>query len=221
MTSRISIRLVAAPALLLQLAIGLSACNIIVTKEPLFQPAAGAPAMKDGVWISEGGCTFDESAPAESWPGCAEWGVMRGNESFELNAEARTWKRAERMILSAGDPIVMQFEEVSDNGEPPLYYYSGLEALARDSAGLITAFESWPAMCGPPPPATTDASQSVKSTDEKSRTRTPLPGLTMDPKGGSNCTTTDPNVVRVSAKASKAWTDKPLQRSHWVRTGYH
>ena len=209
------------------LAVCLSSCNIIVTKAPLFSPAdsAGAPPLKDGVWVADNDCKYDETKPAETWPGCAQWGVIRGNEVLAYNSSKTEWLRLQQFMLAAGKPLVMQVRSLP-NKDDGGFSYVGVEPLAFDAVGNITAFHSWGALCGPPP-VQSNATGSNNPTDidkakaNSSRTLAPLPGLTMDPDNGSDCTTNNPDAVRASAKASKAWDADPGQRAHWVRAGYH
>lgn len=53
----------------------LGACNVVVTKAPLFSKAdeSGAPPLRPGLWRmgSEPDCTVDESKPLIDWPKCA------------------------------------------------------------------------------------------------------------------------------------------------------
>jgi hypothetical protein len=206
----------------------LSACNMLMTKDPVFASAAGdgAPGMRPGVWGSDVGpdCNVDTTQPLAAWPACAGGFVVISDSKlggYSAQADKPTTWTTTGYVLASGDPRVFQVLLSSQAGGnnvltmPSVYVYAGLEPTKFDEQGRIVAGVSWPVLCGPPPPSdakTADGSPQMG-------TLAPLPGLTMD-DGHTNCSTTSAEAVRGAAKASRDFA-KPtdLTRSHWVRDG--
>jgi hypothetical protein len=229
--SHAPLRLLALAALSL-----LGACNVVLTQGPLFKAAdeAGAPAMRPGVWLigQEGGCRFDERAPIDAWPDCAGGAVVKAGEMTGPDKKGKgAWER-EPFVLAAGDPRIIQMRvqetlsvdasaqasgggeasaSASGGGAAQSYGYAGARPVSFDAQGQITSLVYWPVMCGPPPP------RNAKGEEVAGGTQKPLPGMDMKP-GDPVCTTTSTAALRGAAKASKAWTEKPMQ-AHWVRDG--
>jgi len=214
----------------------LGACNVVMTKDPLFTLAdeAGAPKMRPGVWLmgKDGDCQVDEKTPIDTWPECAGGGVVKDGEVVGPDKKHKGAWEHDPFILAAGDPRIMQVRvdmsanveasasatgggEASASSSPPqsaqAYGYGGARATKTDAQGFIVAISYWPVMCGPPPP------KNAKGEDVASGTLKPLPGMIMKP-GDPVCTTTSTAALRGAASASKAWTDKPMD-AHWVRDG--
>jgi hypothetical protein len=101
---------------------------------------------------------------------------------------------------------------MKDDQGRPVYMFGGLTPERLDADGRVTAYTSWPALCGPPP-----ESGSSGGSNPGHGTLEPLPGMTMDPDK-SNCRPDGKDAVRGAAQASRAWADKP-GRAHWVRDG--
>lgn len=202
----------------------LGACNIVMTKTPLFTKAdaAGAPRLRPGVWDENpaADCMVDESKPLTDWPGCANGFVVIDNNTFggygDENGK-RVWTTTSA-ILAAGDPPVFQLLSTSAAAtatNPDIYIYAGVAPTKRDAEGRIMATQSWPVLCGKPPPAAAKTSGG----DRRAGTLEPLPGMTMD-ADGNNCSTTSPAALRAAAKASRKWTTPGVMSSaHWVRDG--
>ena len=214
----------------------LGACNVVMTKDPLFTLAdeAGAPRMRPGVWLmgKDGDCKVDEKAPIDAWPECAGGGVVKEGEVVGPDKKSKGGWEHDPFILTAGDPRIMQIRvdmsasveatasasggaTASASSSPPqkaqLYGYGGARATKMDAQGFIIAISYWPVMCGPPPP------KNAKGEDVALGTLKPLPGMDMKP-GDATCTTTSTAALRGAAAASKAWADKPMN-AHWVRDG--
>ena len=101
----------------------LGACtNMVRSEAPWFGPAdaAGAPALRDGVWAAvRPDCRFDAARPLEQWPACAQGRVIRGGEGLDLSSvqsedergrgrpSAYSWS-SEPFILAAGAPRIHQ-----------------------------------------------------------------------------------------------------------------
>lgn len=124
------LRLAALAACLL----GLSACNVVVSKEPWFTAAEAAPmpAFRAGLWASAApDCRFDETRPAERWPDCAEASFVRGDEHWAMQwtysdqrgRHRRTfggWERADPLsgglLVANGDHLILQFRSQDEEG---------------------------------------------------------------------------------------------------------
>lgn len=156
----------------------LSACNVVITKDPLFtqKDAAGAPTLRPGVWefFRQPGCQVDKSKPFTEWPDCVggglvSAGMVRGHKS---NAPPDQLEDTP-VVLASGEPRILQAQvdvdlsvhaEASASGDatasasssPPVharpYGYAAARPTKFDSDGNITAFILWPVQCGPPPP---------------------------------------------------------------------
>jgi hypothetical protein len=68
------------------LLLGLPACNRVITPTPLFTAAdaAGAPRLRDGIWLMEEAvdpddeaCVFNLRRSVKRWPDCADWALIR------------------------------------------------------------------------------------------------------------------------------------------------
>jgi hypothetical protein len=207
----------------------LGACNMVVSKTPLFSKAdtAGLAQLRPGVWreTPKDPCDFDETTPFAAWPSCANGFVVNGGQVGGYDTDAngkKTWTSVE-LVVAGGEPRVMQVLMkdlgVKGLGElpfGPMYLYVAAHPTKSDAQGRIVAFSSWPILCGPPPPP------DAKGPDGNSirmGTLEPLPGLTMD-KDGNNCTTTSQAVVQAAAKSSEQWR-KPedITEDRWVRDG--
>jgi hypothetical protein len=192
-----------------------------MTSAPVFAPAdaAGAPALREGVWRQDGGdadCKFDESQPFET---CANGVVIKGAAlgGYRAQGDKKTWVSTP-YILASGSPRVLQTyldAEIGGASLPPVYLYVALDPSATDAKGRITAFTSWIVLCGPPPPP---GAMMPDGKSTRDGTLQPLPGLTMD-ASGNDCMTTSPDAVRAAAGASRQWA-KPtdVTRDHWATT---
>lgn len=209
-------------ALLLALPL-LGACNLVVTADPTFTAAdaAGAPALREGLWVSEeANCRFDSRKPVQKWPRCASWYLVRGGEFQTFGkgdkGEPPGWTSMP-YVLAAGEPRIMQLDLTGSNAgdsEPqPLFVYLGLAPTAWDEAGRITAEQSWLVQCGPPPLDAKGKPDPLAVTDR------PFPGLIVntgsDPKHGATCTPRDVQALRNAAVASR--TLEPPTANRWVR----
>jgi hypothetical protein len=206
----------------------LGACNMVVTKAPLFAKSdtIGAPQLRPGVWIeqSDKPCDFDPSKPLADWPACAKGSVVLDGKIGGYNVDAngkKAWTTSE-LLVAGGNPRVIQVrmedldvKGVGDIPIGPMYFYMAAHPTKTDEAGRVIAYTAWPVLCGPPPPA--DA--KTPSGGMRSGTLEPLPGLTMD-KDDNNCTTTSQDAVRAAAAASEKWTPpSTLSAVRWVRDG--
>lgn len=207
----------------------LGACNMVVTKDPVFAKAdaVGAPQMRPGVWSSGSAtdCQFDEAKPLKDWPGCADGFLVKRDGTFaEFSGQAGKQALAPTdVMLAAGEPRIMQVHLMPGADDPLMpsaYLYAGLEATRRDDQGRIVAARAWIVMCGPPRP-TDDAAAAKGSSGGQSQLGTlhPFAGLTMD-KDGNNCSPASKDALRNAAHESLALAaPKDISPAHWVRDG--
>jgi hypothetical protein len=214
----------------------LSACNVVMTKEPLFAQAdgAGAPTLRQGVWLffKEPDCKLDESKPFTEWPDCAGGGyVTAGNVRGHKSNAPPDQLEDTPFVLAAGDPRIMQLQvdvdlsaqasasasgdaTASASASPPVharpYGYGAVRPTKLDDQGRIIAFDLWPVQCGPPPP------KNKNGEDVAPATLKPLPGIEMKP-GDAICSTKSITALRGAARASEAWAPQPRTESHWIR----
>jgi hypothetical protein len=200
----------------------LGGCNVVVTDQPLFFPSVepGAPKLRNGLWVIEDpdktDCGYDARKPVTRWPDCAEWMLVREGELLAYDAPGKgdragvgAWNSMP-FVLSAGEPMVLQFDGSDDGG--PAFQYFGVVAIGPTQTQL-SAIKVWPVLCGPPPPA--DA-----MTDGKRRyvTLEPLPGLTVTDNSG--CTATEASAVRNAAAWSRDQAAKDSNSARWIRDTY-
>ena len=226
-------------ALALVSLIALSACNVVLTKTPLFtaEDAAGAPVLRPGVWVfaHEPGCKVDQSRPFLDWPSCAGGGLVGANDIAGPKANAPKGELEHTpVILAGGDPRVLQLQisldltagatagasgdataSASASATAPQakpWGYAAVRPTRHDAQGRITAFDYWPVYCGPPPARQSKDDLGLSGAEH------PLPGLTMQ-DNNTDCTTDSKEALRNAARASEAWAEKPLAEAHWVRDG--
>jgi hypothetical protein len=216
----------------------LGACNVVLTKDPLFKPAdaAGAPTLRPGVWLLflQPDCKVDTAKPFVAWPDCAG-GALVGDDEIAGHKSGAPADVLERMpvVLVAGQPRIAQFPvdidtsvtasasasggatasaSASGGGHAQPYGYAGVRPTKLDAEGRIVAFNYWPVACGPPPPKDKEGAETAAGTLH------PLPGIEMKP-GDPVCTTSSQAVLRAAAKASEAWADQPIPEARWLRDG--
>ena len=197
-------------------------CNRVHSDHPLFLAGetAGGPTLRDGLWVIEDGdsgdCRYDAGKPVTRWPDCADWMLVRGGEILGYDKPGKgdvtgvgQWTSLP-FVLAAGAPPILQVG-MTEEGKLD-YQFFGIEPTARGDAG-ITAFASWPVMCGPPPP---DGAMA----DGKRRyvTLEPLPGLTVVDE--SSCSATDAAAVRNAAAPSRSWAGEAAGGARWIRDSY-
>ena len=216
----------------------LGACNVVVTKEPLFAQAdsAGAPTLRPGVWLifEQPDCKVDTAKPFVDWPDCAGGGLVGNGEiTGHKSGAPRDELEKTPIVLAAGDPRIAQVPvdvdvsaqasasasggatasaSASGGGQARPYAYAALRPTKFDAQGRITAFRFWPVDCGPPPP------KDKNGADVAAGTLHPLPGMEMKP-GDAFCSTHSKDALRTAAKASEAWADGPIPEAHWLRDG--
>lgn len=200
----------------------LGGCNRVHSDHPLFfaSDAAGAPRLRDGLWAINDGdktdCAYDAGKPVTIWPDCADWMLVRGGEILGYDKPGKDdvtglgqWTSLP-FVLAAGSPPVLQVGMMEEDRLD--YQFFGIEPTASDAVG-VTAFSSWPVMCGPPPP-------EGEMTDGKRRyvTLEPQPGFTVVDE--SSCSATDPGAIRSAAGPSRSWAGESVGGARWVRETY-
>jgi len=216
----------------------LSACNVVLTNEPLFTQAdaAGAPTLRPGVWLffKQEGCDVDSAKPFVDWPDCAGGGLVKeGKIAGHKSGAPKDELERTPVVLAAGDPRVAQLRvdvdvgadaqasasgdatasaSASGGGHSQPYGYAAVRPTKLDEAGRIVAFRFWPVACGPPPP------KDKSGADTAAGTLKPLPGMDMKP-GDPVCSTSSKAALRAAAKASEAWAEGPIPEARWIRDG--
>jgi hypothetical protein len=215
----------------------LGACNVVLTKEPLFTHAdeAGAPALRPGVWLifREADCKFDETKAFVDWPDCAGGGLVGPDGITARKSGHEQGLEVTPIVLAAGQPRIAQLPvemsvssqaeasasggasataSASGGGEARPYAYAAVRPTKFDAQGQIVAFKFWPVDCGPPPPKDKGGADSAPATLK------PLPGIEMK-KGDAVCTTDSKDALRAAAKASEAWAEGPIPEARWLRDG--
>jgi hypothetical protein len=234
--------------------LGLSACSVVVSTEPWFTEADAqpVPAFRDGLWVSaEPECRFDETRPAERWPGCASASFVRGNEHWSMQwndvdhrgRRRRTFAGWElhgpppgALFVANGDHLIVQFQaeeeaaaaspdETDTAGEEQdslAYMYVALRPLRRDENGKLTATEMWSVQCGPLPEKRPSQGRRHRSDDDQ-------PALTEGnvtdrPFAGLTVGENVCTAESVSALRNAAVLSEALQpptQQRWVREGWH
>ena len=136
-------------------AVLLSACNMVISNEPMLTRGPDSPMMKPGIWVDakEQDCEYDASSAPDGWPECADPAIVaEDGRFFTWDKQSESWK-AVQMVLGSGDPIVVQAELPKEltGGNPmaPRFIYLAMRATDKDADGLITAIETWMVYCGP------------------------------------------------------------------------
>lgn len=216
----------------------LGACNVVVTKDPLFTQAdsAGAPTLRPGVWLifEQPDCKVDTAKPFVDWPDCAGGGLVGDGEiAGHKSGAPKDVLEKTPVVLAAGEPRIAQVPvdvdvsaqasasasgdatasaSASGGGKANPYAYAAVRPTKFDAQGHITAFRFWPVDCGPPPP------KDKNGADVAAGTLHPLPGMQMKP-GDAFCSTGSKDALRAAAKASEAWADHPIPEARWLRDG--
>jgi hypothetical protein len=215
---------------LLAAALLLGGCNLVVSETPVFSAAdaAGAPALKPGVWAApQPNCDFKPSDPLDKWPQCAGGAAITpdailaaadsaGVAAPDQSAPAPAKTMRVPYVLAAGDPRIMQIHFVLPLDpaiKAAFFYFVALKPTAHDADGRITAAEAWLIQCGPPPPPSVDSSGKP---DQGGITNHPLPGMKIE-KG--ECTPDGKAAVINAAVPSRAWADNQVGMLRWVRDG--
>ena len=214
----------------------LGACNVVLTKDPLFTQAdsAGAPQLRSGVWLIflQPGCQVDTAKPFVDWPDCAGGGLVSNGEiAGHKSGTPKDELERTPVVLAGGQPRIAQLRvdvdtsvsadasasgggsasaSATGGGQAHPYAYAAVQPTKLDDAGRIVAFRFWPIDCGPPPPKNKNGEEVAGGTLK------PLPGMQMKP-GDAFCSTRSKDALRAAAKASEAWADGPIPEARWLR----
>ena len=176
--------------------------NYVKSSQPWFtaEHARQAPAVRSGWWvIVDTDCRFSAGAPSAAWPECVEPFLLPPGDRLLLRKASPDGSVDGEYLLVSGEPLIVQvFARGDGKAEPPTadeYGYYGLKPRRHDSQGRITAFDVWPALCGPPRPITNE-----HWFDD--RTQRPWPGLDIGNEA-TGCTARDVETLRGAVRRSK------------------
>lgn len=183
-------------------ALMLSACNVVMSEEPLFTQAdaAKAPPFRDGAWVSmTAECLAQQRDPKAAPPPCAEHGEVRGGRLVPPDDPAQAV-----IVAGGGEPLIIQVqftqEDAASRQPFRVHIYGALKPTRFDDRGRVVEARRWLVLCGEPPPGA--GQDSLRR--EEHPTRRPLPGLVVDKELGI-CRASAPAAVRRAARASEAW----------------
>ena len=189
----------------------LTACNVVMSEEPLFgeADAARAPPFRDGAWISMSAECQSQWRDPRAPPPCVEHGQVVGGRLIAPDEPPGA-----AIVAGGGVPLIVQVrfsQEEAATGEPfTVHIYGALKPTRLDAQGRVVEARRWLVLCGEPPPEA--GRDSLRR--EEHLTRSPLPGLTIDPELGL-CRAHEPQAVRNAARASEAW-DEEKAVLRWV-----
>lgn len=210
----------------------LAACGpappTLAPEGPLFaaKDAAGAPPIKDGLWLADGPvCKVDAEPSAYDWPACARWFVVQGGERRLFTASAGDrhvgiWLR-EWIVVAAGEPRIIQTAGVTDQGQTAIGYLA-MSSIAQDpGGGPITSLQIWTIDCQPPSQEDLHNhwlhEHPDKAGEELARKPEPEPdGLVTYPGYDPQCHPRTQAAVRGAAAGSRTLAVRTVYR--WVRT---
>lgn len=191
----------------------LSACNMVVSNEPMLARGPDTPVLKPGIWVdaSDPDCDYDAASSPESWPDCADPAIVTETGDFyTYDASNERWRSVE-VLLGTGDPTVVQVRlpsALSDaDAEAPKYIYLALRPREADAAGRFTAISTWIIYCGPVDRE--DPGQDL----EDAVTKAPFRGLTVV---DGNCFAEDTDALRNAATRSEKLEGEP-GAARWLR----
>ena len=136
-------------SLAMALLLALAGCNIAVSDKPVFGEAQRSTVrLKDGYWvIAEQGCKYDSTKPVDSWPGCADWIVIAGNQIVR-ERDKNVFGVEPALLIAVGEPLIMQIFSKSERGEQPFYSFGAIEPKAATPGGEVAAMQVWVVECG-------------------------------------------------------------------------
>lgn len=179
----------------------LAGCNIAVSDKPIFGEAQRSTVrLKDGYWaIAEQTCHYDATQPVDSWPGCADWIVIAGNQIVR-ERDKNVFGVDPTLLIGAGKPLIMQVFSKSENGQAPFYTFGAIEPTAITPAGEIAAMQVWIVEC------VANSSRSPPGASTVGH----YPGFDADCHPGSI------DALRAAATASRPHEDEMIV-AKWVR----
>ncbi|HEY9217620.1 MAG TPA: hypothetical protein VIO94_06185, partial [Phenylobacterium sp.] len=175
------------PLLAALAALLLSACNLVLSEQPLFTPAdedRSAP-LRDGLWVRvKADCPFD---PKAAPPECAQPGEVRNGRPIDPDSPA------EDVVIAGGPVRVVQIKVTNKEGKTGpavVYLYGALRPLRFDAQGRVVEAQNWIIQCGPPPPE-------------------PKPRNGKPPEPGDFLTLTPSEGMRVDRESGACWASDP------------
>jgi hypothetical protein len=188
-------------------ALPLCACNTIVSSEPWFVGAPGAPQLRDGVWRADSDkpCDLDEKQPVQTWPTCAFGVVVRASDLtlYERDDKGQVKPSTVSYVLAAGDPVILQLDDTT--AKPPQFEYAWLTPVRRDGQGRIIELRGGGVGCGGRSGAGANGQPA------------PYPGVTTQ---NGACRAGSADVLRAAAKSSVGDSDpKEIAHVRWLRAG--
>ena len=206
-------------------AVLLSACNMVISNEPMLARGPDSPAMKPGIWIDtkEQDCEFDSDTSPETWPECADPAIVsEDGRFFTWEDKNQRWKGV-NLVLGTGDPVVVQAElPVELTGANPLaprFIYLAMRPTATDPGGLITAIKTWAVYCGPVEEKDDKqvTAENFEDAMADSVTRQPFAGLTVVQ---GNCIARDVAALQNAAGLSETLdrhSEDGVGSARWLR----
>ena len=177
------------------MALGLAACNMPVTDEPLIPPdAPGNLHFRDGVWSMESRCEGDLIPSGACNPRTDRFRVKDDNwGSLEPESSDDVGIEQQETAIEDGNPAIMQFR--TDLGEGKWnYMFMALEVIARDENGALTSAKAWPIWCHPPRDNRKDANPPQL-----------FPG--MAPRDQDLCQPADTRALRLAAGLTRRYVE--------------
>lgn len=194
-------------------ALALAGCNGVVSKTPWFGPAdaAGAPRLREGVWriaqpADKPCAAFDEARPLEAWPDCAMGLAVTRTQikAVRRGDDGKVGWDVYAYVLAAGDPPVLQLQDVS--GDAPGYLFVWLRPTKLAADGRVVELRGWRVLCGPPAPAGGQSGAPASL----------YPGLTST---NGDCTAASRDALMAAAKASQRDDPTDFTDIRWLRAG--
>jgi len=197
----------------------LSACNQVLSGQPIFTEAdqAKAQTLEPGLWVSRD-CTDEmvrQRAPVcafkyEVAPATLHFLVDRqALKTLQAGSDPAASQAADQVdpnepiayLLSAGDPPILQLGPLSTAN--PIYAYYGFKPVALGADGRVVEADFWTVLCGPPAAPKSSAELARANANDPwytpPPTDAPFPGIKID---GGGCHAEDRATVVNAARAS-------------------
>ena len=126
----------------------LSACNIAVSKKPMFAESQRSATLllEDGLWMhSDKDCAVDTAKPRAEWPKCGDWIIVAANRAVGTS-DMKPDEPTQDIFLVDGTPPLIQ-ANVRINDKDAFYAFVVVEPT-YSPARRIVAVNAWPVRCG-------------------------------------------------------------------------